>query len=327
MQQYIIELKNKLNGGAIIMISYYETIEKKICVCSSPKEGCWINVINPTNNEINFLINELGIYRSFIESSLDEEEFSHIIKETDQLLIVIDAPIPASNNNNSVLYTTIPIGIIVKDEYIVTICLRENPILHDLSVGLSRNLNTSLKTQFLFNILLRVATKYLYYLKQIEKLSNIMELKLHKSMRNKELFHLLGLEKSLVYFSTSLKANEVTLEKILRGRAIKLYEEDHDLLEDVLIEVRQAIEMSNIYSSILSGTMDAFASIISNNLNIVMKVLTSITILMTIPTMIYSFYGMNVEGLPVPEMWFPLALSIFITIIIFVILIKTKMFK
>ena len=136
---------------------------------------------------------------------------------------------------------------------------------------------------------------------------------------------MMEIEKSLVYFSTSLKANEVTLQKIFRGRLLKLYDEDKDLLEDVLIEVKQAIEMCTIYRDILSGTMDAYASIISNNLNIVMKVLTSITILMAIPTMISGFYGMNVEGLPVPVFWFPSAVSIGLVLICALILKKKNM--
>ena len=135
-------------------------------------------------------------------------------------------------------------------------------------------------------------------------------------MRNKELIELRGLEKSLVFFSTSLKSNEITLEKILRGRIIKLYEEDQDLLEDVLIEVKQAIEMANIYSSILAGTMNTFASVISNNLNIVMKGLTSITVILSIPDIVTGFYGMNVDGLPVPHVWFPsLLITIFVGIV------------
>ena len=154
-----------------------------------------------------------------------------------------------------------------------------------------------------------------------------MEKQLHKSMRNKELFQLLELQKSLVYFSTSLKSNEVTLDKILRGRVLKLYEEDQDLLEDVLVEIKQAIEMCGIYSSILSGTMDAFASVISNNLNIVMKVLTSITIVMAIPTIIFSFYGMNVDGLPfASNIWFPIALSLAAVAITGFALYKKDMF-
>ena len=157
--------------------------------------------------------------------------------------------------------------------------------------------------------MLRVATRYLQYLKQIDKISMQVEAELRKSMKNSELFHLLSIQKSLVYFSSSLKANEITIEKIMRGRAVRLYEEDQDLLEDVLIEVKQAIEMSNIHLNILSGTMDAFASIISNNLNIVMKVLASITLIISIPTVISSMYGMNVDDLPIPEFWFPVAMA------------------
>ena len=220
-----------------------------------------------------------------------------------------------------------PFGIIIKDTFIVTICLSECSVLKEVADGMVRNIQTHLKNRFIFSILLRIATRYLQYLKQIDKISNMVEVQLHKSMRNKELIQLLGLEKSLVYFSTSLKSNEVTLEKLLRGRVIKLYEEDQDLLEDVLIEVKQAIEMSNIYSSILSGTMDAFASIISNNLNIVMKVLAAVTILMSIPTIISSFYGMNVEGIPIEQFWFPVVISIVVVVIVALILFKMKMFS
>jgi len=154
-----------------------------------------------------------------------------------------------------------------------------------------------------------------------------IERELHISMKNKELFQLLDLEKSLVFFSTSLKANQAVVEKLQRGRIIKLYEEDKDLLEDVLVEVQQAIEMSNIYTNILSGTMDAFASIISNNLNIVMKILTSLTILMAIPTMIASFFGMNVEGIPVPTFWLVFAIALGFTGVAAFILFRKKMFS
>ena len=172
-------------------------------------------------------------------------------------------------------------------------------------------------------MLLQVAKRFLQYPKQIDKIYNYMERQLYKSQRNKELIQLLDLEKSLVYFNTSLKANEVTLEKILRGRIITLYEEDHDLLEDVLIEVRQAIEMANIYSSIISGMMDAFASVISNNLN----VMTSITILLTIPNIFFSFYGMNVANLPLDQFWwFPLALSGVVILVVAIILKKRDLF-
>lgn len=309
------------------MITYYKSVSGELSQINSSETGSWINVVEPTENEIKYLISDIGLDEDFIRSSLDEEESSHIINELDQTLIIIDIPIATKELENTILYTTVPIGIIIKESFIITISSKENPVVSDFSIGSVRGINTSLKTQFLLKILLRVASKFLQYLKQIDKIANVMELKLHKSMKNKELIQLLGLEKSLVYFSTSLKANEVTLEKILRGRALNLYDDDQDLLEDVLIEIRQAIEMSNIYSSILSGTMDAFASIISNNLNIVMKVLTSITILMAIPTMIFSFYGMNVIDLPLPYTWFAIGLSVLITVIVMFILIKTKMFK
>ncbi len=164
-------------------------------------------------------------------------------------------------------------------------------------------------------------------LKQIDKLSDTTENLLHRLMRNKEIIQLLGLEKSLVYFSSSLKSNEVTLEKLLRGRILKLREEDEDLLEDVIIEVKQAIEMCGIYSNVLSGTMDAFASIISNNLNIVMKGLTSVTIVMAIPNMIFGMYGMNVQDLPFPFFWASIALTFILMGIVAIILIKKGMFK
>lgn len=218
-------------------------------------------------------------------------------------------------------------GIIITDSHVVTVCLKENIIIDEFTKGIVKGIQTQFKTRFVFHMLLRIAGKYLLYLKQIDKLSNYVEQQLHKSMKNKELIQLLGLEKSLVYFSTSLKSTETVLEKILRGRVIKLYEEDQELLEDVLIEVKQAIEMSNIYSNILSGTMDAFASVISNNLNIVMKVLTVITIVMSVPTMVFSFYGMNVLDLPLPYTWFPVLISVILAVIVAILITKNKFYK
>lgn len=174
--------------------------------------------------------------------------------------------------------------------------------------------------------MLRVAQRFLQFLKQIDKLSSSLERQLRKSMKNKELINLLDVEKSLVYFSTSLKSDETTLEKLMRGKYIKLYEEDQDLLEDVLIEIKQSIEMSSIYLNILSGTMDAFASVISNNLNIVMKVLASVTIVISIPNIIAGFYGMNVQGLPLSEFfWFPILLSGIVMGVVALILHKRGM--
>lgn len=240
---------------------------------------------------------------------------------------VVDDSVTDSQEEKTILYTTMPIGIILAEKFVVTICQKEFAVIEQMENGAVKNLQTAQKTRFLLTILLRVASRFLLYLKQIDRISSSTEKQLHQSMRNKELIQLLGLEKSLVYFSTSLKSDEITMEKILRGRIIKLYDEDQDILEDVLIEIKQAIEMCNIYSGILSGTMDAFASIISNNLNIVMKILTSITILMAIPTMVSSFYGMNVEGLPFPVFWMPILLSVVLTILVAIALVKKGMFS
>lgn len=286
------------------------------------QEGCWIDLSNPTPEELTRVSTALGIDQTFLAAALDEEETSRVDTEEGQTLIIID--VPAIEKGDPVVYSTLPLGIIVTERNIVTVCLKESSILSDFERGVIKNTDTRKKTNFILRILLQVAKRYLQHLKQIDKTYNYMERQLYKSQRNKELIQLLDLEKSLVYFNTSLKANEVTLEKILRGRIVTLYEEDHDLLEDVLIEVRQAIEMANIYSSIISGMMDAFASVISNNLNVIMKVLTSITILLTIPNMIFGFYGMNVAGLPLAQFWWVPLIVAGILVGITAIILKIK---
>ena len=223
-------------------------------------------------------------------------------------------------------YTTLPLGIVLMKGYIITISLYENLNIEDMATGKVKGIHTEMKTRFLLKLLLRISQRYLIYLRQIDRLSSLTEHKLHRSMQNKELIQMLGLEKSLVYFSTSLKTDEITLNKIMRGKLIKLYEDDQDLLEDVLVEIHQAIEMCNIYSNILSGTMDAFASVISNNLNIVMKVLTVITIVMAIPNIIFSFYGMNVSGLPGPVWWVPTLIALIACGVATFIFMKKDMF-
>lgn len=297
------------------MVKFYKTVNGTVTEIEKAENGCWISVIAPTEEEIRYIIEAYGLDAGFVRSSLDEEESSRIEAEEDQTLIIVDYAVAETDTQNAILYSTLPMGIILTQTNVVTISSRENIVLSEMSGGVVKNLQTHLKTRFLLMILLRIAAKYLQYLKQIDKITSFLEKHIHKSMKNKELIQLLDLEKSLVYFSTSLKANEITLEKILRGRVIKLYEDDQDLLEDVLIEIKQSIEMSDIYSNILSRMVDAFGSVTSNNLNIVMKRLTVITILMAIPTMVFSFYGMNVEALPVANVWFPTALSIVATAI------------
>lgn len=301
------------------MLSIRKTIDGKMTALEEVQEGCWVNLTNPTEAELALVAKALNVEMPFLQAAMDEEEPSRIDSEDGQTLVVID--LPSAEEGEPVLYSTIPLGVLMTEKYIVTVCTRETSILRDFENGLVKAADTQKKTSFLLYILLQVSKRYLFYLRRIDKLYNHMERQLYKSQRNKELIQLLDLEKSLVYFNTSLKANEVTLNKIFRGRVVKLYEEDQDLLEDVLIEVRQAIEMTSIYSSIISGMMDAFASVISNNLNVIMKVLTSITILLTIPNIIFSFYGMNVAGLPMDHFWwFPLAIAAAVVVVAGVIL-------
>ena len=308
------------------MLTINKTINGRMTAMDCLEEGCWINLTHPNEEELQVVTDLLHVEPDFLRAALDEEETSRIDVEEGQTLIIIDTP-AIEKSDSAVVYSTAPLGIIVTESNIITVSLRESSVIRDFEEGLVRGVSTLKKTSFILHILLRVAKRYLQYLKQIDKIYNHMERQLHKTQRNKELIQLMDLEKSLVYFNTSLKANEVTLEKILRGRIVTLYEEDQDLLEDVLIEVRQAIEMANIYSSIISRMMDAFASVISNNLNVIMKVLTSITILLTIPNIIFSFYGMNVAGLPWDQyFWVPIVIAVVAILIVGFILKKKDLF-
>lgn len=289
----------------------------------APQSGCWVNVVAPTPEEQSRLETELGVLPEFVRSALDEEETSRIDYDEDarQIFVIVDYPVvdeegAAARTSLPLQYDTMPLTMIFLPErgLFVTISIHDNEVVRDLAEGRIRNVDTRLRTRFLLQLLLHISQLYLVYLRRIDRLSSNTEARLHASVRNEELIQMLNLEKSLVYFSTSLKGDEVTVNKIAQGRIIPLYEEDQDLLDDVLVEIRQAIEMANIYSNTLSGTMDAFASIISNNLNIVMKVLSVITIVMAIPNIVFGFYGMNVrlpfEGVPLLDNWaFPLLLA------------------
>ena len=261
------------------------------------KKGSWISLVNPSESEIRKVCENVNIQEDFIRDALDYEEKARIDTEEDDgtILFVIDVPIIEKNEENDV-YTTMPLGmIVVRDDFFITVSLKKNKVIEDFEKRKIKNFQTYKKTRFIFQIFYLNSSYFLNYLKQINKETEIAEYILKNSMKNKELLKLLSLEKGLVYFTTSLKSNEIVMEKTMRGKIVKLYDDDEDILEDAIIENRQAIEMSQIYSNILNGTMDAYASIISNNLNGVMKFLTSITIVLAIPTMISSFWGMNVN--------------------------------
>lgn len=306
------------------MISYFTSENGILTQCEEPSIGCWISVVDPTQQEVKELIEVFGLDSGFVKSSLDEEESSRIEREDDQTLVIIDTPVSSVDDDKTRNFYTQPMGIIITEEYVFTISSKETQIIKEAMRGKIRNLRPGFKTRFVLQILLRIAALFLIYLKQIDKISSAAEQQLHDAMKNELLMQLLALEKSLVYFSSSLKANEATIEKIFRGRVIKLYDEDQDLLEDVLIEMKQAIEMSSIYTGILSSMMDGFSSVISNNLNIVMWRLTIITIILEIPNIIFSFYGINTVDLPMPFTWFPISLAICLTSIVAITLTKWK---
>ena len=281
------------------MIRIFKTENGLIHQKDELSPGSWIALTNPPATEILEIANTYGIDPDDLRAPLDEEERSRIETEDNYTLILVDIP-SIEERNDKDWYVTIPMGIITTEEVIITVCLEETPVLGAFMDGRVRDFHTYMKTRFILQVLYKNASLFLQYLRIIDKKSGVIEEKLHQSTKNRELIELLELEKSLVYFTTSLRSNEVVLEKLMRNEKIKKYPEDTDLLEDVIIENKQAIEMANIYSGILSGTMDAFASVISNNLNIVMKFLATITIVMSIPTMVASFYGMNVNSRGMP---------------------------
>ena len=290
------------------------------------KKGSWISLTNPSEAEIKKVCESINIQEDFIRDALDFEEKARIDEEEDDntILFVVDVPIIEKNEENQI-YTTMPLGmIVVRDDYFITVSLRKNKVIEDFEKRKIKNFQTYKKSRFIFQILYLNSSYYLTHLKQINKETEIAEYILKNSMRNKELLKLLNLEKSLVYFTTSLKSNELVMEKTMKGKIIKLYEDDEDILEDAIIENRQAIEMAKIYSDILNGTMEAYASIISNNLNGVMKTLTSITIVLAVPTMISSFWGMNV---PVPFQNNKFGFLIMITLAIVITLLVTWWLK
>lgn len=237
----------------------FKTVEDHLIECSTLEKGCWVHLQNPTKEEIDGLNTRFAIEPTYLAAALDEEESARIEKDGDQTLIIVDIPYVESEGSGY-LYSTIPLGIILVDEIIITVCTRDTPIIADFTEERVRNFWTFKRTRFILQLLYRNASRFLAYLKQIDKASMRVQDQLEKSSRNQELLQMMKLEKSLVFFSTSLKGNELVMEKLLRQESVlKRFPEDTDLLEDVIIENKQAIEMCAIYRDIMSGTMDAFA--------------------------------------------------------------------
>ncbi|HHY41133.1 MAG TPA: magnesium transporter CorA family protein [Syntrophaceticus sp.] len=288
------------------MLKVYHTVEEQIVELDHIDEkGSWLCLINPSEEEIKQVSGKTGITHDFLKHPLDNEERPRIEVEPGQFLIIIKVPVERGSEG-SVIYDTIPLGIIITKDYLVTVCLDDHPIFDQLLN--EPVLYTFKKTRFLLLVLIKTATLYLNYLRKLDIRSTELQQRLSHSMKNEALVELLNIQKSLVYFTTSLRANGIVMEKLTRTQLVKaeeapatmlvkMYPEDEDLLEDAITENRQAIEMSSIYSSILTGSMDAYAAMISNNVTVVMKFLTSVTIVLSLPTIIASIYGMNV-GLP-----------------------------
>ncbi|SHH37282.1 magnesium transporter CorA family protein [Thermosipho atlanticus] len=273
------------------MVKFYTTQDNKIVEVEKFVPNSLIRVIDPSADEIHMLSSLLQFDPDFIYDSLDDDERARIEIDEDTILVILKIP-KKFNGDSKIPYRTVSMGIIIGKNY--TILSTREPIDFIEHMIEKSKFEINKRSRMIFQLFLLNAKVFLGYLKEVNKTISIIEEELHRSMKNKELEEMMYLEKSLVYFTTSLRSNEIMMEKLLRGNILKIYEEDQDVLEDAIIENRQAIEVSNIYSDILAGMMDSYASVISNNLNIVMKILTVVTILMQIPTIITSFYGMNV---------------------------------
>ena len=276
------------------MLNIYEVVDKKLINTDNIKVKSWIDLVSPSSNEVKEVVEKTGISKDIIVKLLDEEELPRIEKRSEETVIILDTPYLVDNSTKH-KYKTNPLGIIIEKGYLITISLNEQPFLDYFKNTDIENFRTKDKSNFILQLFIMVAGIYQKELTSINEYINSKEKVLLKSTNNKELVNLLDIEKTLVYFITSLKANEIALEKVAKGTIITIDKNNEELLSDALIETKQAIEMATIYREILSSMTDTYATIISNNLNDVMKFLASITIVWSIPTMVASFIGMNVH--------------------------------
>jgi len=275
------------------MTTHRITTHGRLSVIDRPEKYCWIDVKDAPRAELDALADQYGINPEHIADILDIDELARIEKEDEYTLLIVRLPV--YDARFEVAYYTAPLGILLFPDRIITICHSDNEVMEDLRGGRVKGLDLRNKSAFVLHLLGRAAVVYLRHLKDINRQTAAIEHDLQRSVKNNELTQLLSLEKSLVFFTTSLKSNEILLEKLQASRTMRFKEDETELLEDVLTDNKQAIEMANIYSDILAGMMDAFASVISNNLNIVMKRLTSISVILMLSNLIVSTFSMNVE--------------------------------
>ncbi|MDR1867781.1 MAG: magnesium transporter CorA family protein [Treponema sp.] len=279
------------------MITIYTTDSHAVVESQSLCKNCWINAYSINRGDLNRLEHTFGIEEALLTDIMDIDEQARIekIDNGKEVYTALIVRLPICEEGLEVPFFTVPLGIILFPDKIITICQHSSDTINDIIKNRVKGFCLENQNTFVLNLLGRAAFTFLKSLKELNKRTNAIKEELRRSIKNNELIQLLSIQKSLVYFTTSIKTNELLLEKLQKSPLIRFKEEEWELLEDVVIENRQAIEMANIYSSILTGTMDAFASVISNNLNIVMKQLTTVSIVLMIPTLLYSFFGMNVK--------------------------------
>ncbi len=276
------------------MVKYYLTKKEGLEVIDEPRKGCWINMVHPSEKELQEIEERYEIEPDDLRAALDEEEASRFTKEDEYTLVLVDIPAYEKKDGKD-RFITIPLGIILAKDAIITVCLESTPVLN---FNVKKGIDTKLKNRMLLTILLENAKMYLKSLRKINKQSEQLEIVLHHSIENPALLEMMELGRSLLYFTTSLRGNNAILEKLTKTASFTRLEEDEDLLEDVIIESKQATEMADTYSGVINGMMDAYSSIISNNMNVVQKFIAIAAIVITIPSLIFDAYGMNIEGVP-----------------------------
>jgi magnesium transporter len=328
------DTQNQPRGQVRTMMRVFSTINGQIEQIEKPETGAWLCLSEPSDVELANVSQTTGVDLADLRAPLDDEERSRVDVEDGYTMVIVDIPTVEQRGGRD-WYETIPLSIIVTEGLIITVCMQDTPVLHPFMEGTIRGFNTFMKSRFILQILYRNATTYLRYLRIIDRESDKLELKLRHSMQNREIVMLLELSKTLVYFATSLKSNEIVLEKLTSLDRIRQYPDDEDLLGDVITENKQAIEMANIYSGVLANMTDAFASIVSNNVSNVMRIFTIISITLSIPTLIFSMYGMNFQngmsGMPLTDKpWGFVAIiiiSMLISILVTWFLTRSRLFK
>lgn len=281
------------------MMKIYRTQEKQLTRATDFAEGVWVCLTSPTEDEVREVSLTLDIEPADLLAAMDPEESARISLEDGYTVIIVDIPIPVSGQNGGI-YTTIPLGILLTQELVVTVCSVETPVLGDFAACRVRGFSTRKKMRFVYQLLYRAATLYQQELRLIDRRRQVIEKNLGGTLRDSDLMELHSLESTLVYFATSLRANSTVLDRLTRYKRLEQYPDDRELLDDVIVEIRQAIEMTGIYRDDIKGTRELFSALLDNRLNNAMKYLTSITLIMAVPTVVSGLYGMNVNlaGMP-----------------------------